>query len=338
MASIIACALSLFIVTSGFGTVAFVPSFKLCRRSILLKNRLSMSSTETYMDVMSKAASQAMNKEIKLKSTSGGGFSGGGGASTSAVMDQDGNKYFVKSSSGGFDMLKAEYFGVKEIFETHTIRVPQPVAFGKYQSRAFVIFEYLEFTGSGSQFELGQKLAKMHRSISDKGFGFQIDNSCGATPQPNGWMDDWANFWDTHRLGHMLRLTGDAALSTERVQELRGKTRELLSHKPVPSLVHGDLWGGNKAFCRDGGKVVPVIFDPATYYGDREVDVAMTYLFGGYNNDFYRGYESEWPLPEGHERRRTVYNLYHILNHEVLFGGGYLRQAQGMISQILRND
>ncbi|KAL7579408.1 hypothetical protein ACA910_014077 [Epithemia clementina (nom. ined.)] len=234
-------------------------------------------------------------------------------------------------------MLRAEYLGIKEMFETRTIRVPEPIAFGEYKNKKFVLFEYLDFKGSGSQYELGQKLAQMHRSVSQNcSFGFHVDNTCGATPQPNSWISDWADFWDTHRLGHMLRLTGNAGLSDAKIQELRKKTRELLSHKPQPSLVHGDLWGGNKGFCRDGDKVVPVIFDPATYYGDREVDVAMTYLFGGFNGDFYEGYEEEWPLPPGHEQRRTIYNLYHILNHEVLFGGMYLRQAQGMIDQILR--
>ena len=257
-------------------------------------------------------------------------------SSTSAVLDQDGNKYFVKAASGEYDMLRAEYLGIKEMYETQTIRVPQPIAFGQHNNRAFVIFEYLEFTGAGSQYELGMQVAKMHRSMSDKGFGFHIDNTCGATPQPNGWMDDWADFWEERRLGHMLRLTNDAGLSAEKVKELKSKTRELLSHEPGPSLVHGDMWGGNKGFVKDNGNTVPTIFDPATYYGDREVDVAMTYVFGGYNSDFYEGYESEWPLPAGHEKRRTVYNLYHILNHEVLFGGGYLRQAQGMIQQILR--
>ena len=162
-------------------------------------------------------------------------------------------------------MLRAEYLGVKEMFETHTIRVPQPIAFGEFKNKAFVIFEYLEFKGSGSQYELGQKLAQMHRSVSDIGFGFHVDNTCGATPQPNSWMEDWADFWDTHRLGHMLRLTGNAGLGETKIEELRKKTRELLSHKPQPSLVHGDLWGGNKGFCKDGDKVVPVIFDPATY-------------------------------------------------------------------------
>ena len=86
-----------------------------------------------------------------------------------------------------------------------------------------------------------------------------------------------------------LKLTGNAGLDKDKVEKLRAKTRELLSHDPGPSLVHGDLWGGNKSFCKDGGKVKPVIFDPATYYGDREVDVAMTYVFGGFNNDFYEG-------------------------------------------------
>jgi len=103
---------------------------------------------------------------------------------------------------------------------------------------------------------------------------------------------------DTHRLGHMLKLTGNAGLSQKEVDQLRQKTRELLSHNPQPSLLHGDLWGGNKGFCKKDGKTIPVIFDPATYYGDREADVAMTYVFGGFSSDFYKGYESEWPLPE----------------------------------------
>ena len=99
-------------------------------------------------------------------------------------------------------------------------------------------------------------------------------------------------------------------------------------------------WGGNKGSCRDAqndGRSIPCIFDPATYYGDREADVAMTYLFGGFTGEFYDGYESEWPLPAGHENRRTVYNLYHILNHDVLFGGGYINQARGMIDKILKS-
>lgn len=289
---------------------------------------LSMSSSGegTLMDAMSASISKAFDREVKLQPTSGAGASGGGGAYTSAVLDPEtGTKYFIKSaglSSGGGKMLRAEYLGVKEMAQTDTIKVPNPVAYGEGgpSNSAFVIFEYLQFTGGGSGYELGKQLAKMHRSVSpdNKGFGFHVDNTIGATPQPNlPWKENWADFWDTHRLGHMLKLCQNAGYSDKDIEELRAKTKELLSHNPAPSLIHGDLWGGNKGYAKIGetGDIVPVIFDPATYYGDREADIAMTYVFGGFGSDFYEGYEDEWPLPEGHEKRRTVYNLYHILNH-----------------------
>jgi len=291
------------------------------------------------MEALSEAATASLGRTVRLQSTVGGGASGGGGASTTAVLDPETNtKYFVKAARNGAKMLNAEYEGVKAMSQTNTIRCPRPVATGEYMGTAFCIFEYLEFCGGGSQYELGQQLARMHRATSSQGFGFVVDNTIGATPQPNlPWKDTWIDFYLEHRLGHMLRLTGNAGLVEDKIQDLMQKTKELLSHNPPPSLLHGDLWGGNKGFCKgDDGTPVPVIFDPATYYGDREADVAMTYLFGGFNSDFYSGYEDEWSLPEGHQQRRTVYNLYHILNHEVLFGGGYLRQAQGMIDQILR--
>lgn len=311
----------------------------------------------TFLDTVSAAASDSLGREIHLKPTTGGGASGGGGATTDALLDPETNtKYFIKSARNGYSMLRAEYEGVKAMADTSTIRVPAPIAFGKHEespsiSRAFCLFEYLEFCGGGSggQFELGVMLAKMHqKGISpntDAPFGFPVDNTIGATFQPNlPWHDNWADFWDVLRLGHMLNLTDNVGMPKEKIELLRQKTRELLALEArggdpvVASIVHGDLWGGNKGFVKDPavkGGIAPTIFDPASYYGDREVDVAMTYLFGGFNSDFYDGYESVWPLSEGHEKRRTVYNLYHILNHDVLFGGGYIRQAQGMIQQIL---
>ena len=208
---------------------------------------LDMASS-TMMDAMSQAVSKSLGKTVSLEPASGGGYSGGGGASTSAVIDPETNtKYFCKSAGGGHDMLQAEYLGVKEMADTHTIQVPTPVAFGDGPNNvAFVVFEYLDFCGGGSQYELGVQLAKMHRCVSENGkYGFRVDNTIGATPQPNlPWMDDWADFWDTHRLGHMLKLTGDAGMSKTDIEKLRAKTRELLSHKPEPSLLHGDLWGG----------------------------------------------------------------------------------------------
>jgi fructosamine-3-kinase len=270
--------------------------------TILPRRSFSSRSMSSMVDAMSEAISKSLGRTIHLKPASGGGFSGGGGASTSAVVDPETNtKYFVKSARGGHDMLKAEYLGVKEMSETQTIKVPKPIAFGDGPGNAaFVIFEYLDFCGVGSGKELGVQLAMMHRCVSENGkFGFHVDSTIGATPQPNlPWIDDWGEFWDKHRLGHMLKLTNNAGLSDKEVEQLRTKTRQLLSHEPQPSLLHGDLWGGNKSYAKVDGKVVPVIFDPATYYGDREADVAMTFLFGGFGADFYEGYESEWPLPE----------------------------------------
>ena len=304
----------------------------------------SIYTGDNLLDSMSKACTASLGREVILKHAVGGGASGGGGASISAAVNEStGTKFFIKSASvsgGGNKMLHAEYLGVKEMDKTNTIKVPKPITYGEHHGPgrdvAFVVFEYLEFCGGGSGYELGQNLAKMHRCFHQK-YGFHIDNTIGATPQPNlPWKDTWADFWDEHRLGHMLTLTHNAGLNNDTVTKLRVKTRELLSHNPQSSLIHGDLWGGNKSFAKVDGKVVPVIFDPAAYYGDREADVAMTYVFGGFGSDFYQGYEYEWPLPEGHQQRRTVYNLYHILNHDVLFGGMYRRQAQGMIDQILK--
>jgi protein-ribulosamine 3-kinase len=302
-------------------------------------------SAETYIETVSRAVSQALGRNVVLQPARGGGAAGGGGATTSALQDQDGTKYFVKSAIHGQDMLHAEYLADQYMAATKAIRVPTPVAYGVHTAsqRAFAVFEYLEFCGGGSQYELGQELARMHRHVAPNGkFGFDVDNTIGATFQPNlPWKTSWADFWDEHRLGHMLKLTDDAGFDAAKITKLRQITREILSHQPAPSLLHGDLWGGNKGFCRqiagdDASRAVPCIFDPASYYGDREADVAMTHLFGGFSSNFYQGYESEWPLPPGHEQRRTVYNLYHILNHEVLFGGGYRNQARGMIEKILR--
>jgi fructosamine-3-kinase len=236
------------------------------------KSEKSAAPPTTYMQALSRAASEALQRPVQLEAARGGGASGGGGATTSAVREvgnDNDQKYFVKSAVGGSDMLRAEYLGVKAMHETHTVRVPRPIAFGEFQNRAFVIFEHLDFCGGGSQYELGQQLAKMHLASLQDTFGFDVDNTIGATPQPNlPWHSNWADFWDEHRLGHMLRLTDNAGgyYSSDKIETLRQKTRELLSqHKPRASLVHGDLWGGNKGFCRDGDKIVPVIFDPATY-------------------------------------------------------------------------
>ncbi len=167
-------------------------------------------------------------------------------------------------------------------------------------------------------------------------FGFSQDNFIGTTPQPNAWANDWITFWREQRLGFQLQLAEQNGYGGK-LQTLGEKLLGALplfftGYTPQPSLLHGDLWGGNHAFLADG---TPVVFDPAPYYGDRECDIAMTELFGGYPTDFYAAYRAAYPLDVGYATRRDLYNLYHILNHANLFGGGYAKQAEQMMQSLL---
>ncbi|MGB8408842.1 MAG: fructosamine kinase family protein, partial [Gallionella sp.] len=177
------------------------------------------------------------------------------------------------------------------------------------------------------------------RSGAPSRFGFDHDNFIGTTPQPNGWKNNWIDFWRENRLGFQLRLAAQNGYGGQ-LQDLGVRLLDALpvffnSYTPQPSLLHGDLWGGNHAYLPDG---TPVIFDPATYYGDRECDLAMTELFGGYSAEFYAAYRAAYPPDAGYAVRRDLYNLYHVLNHANLFGGGYARQAEQMMQKLLASS
>ena len=164
-------------------------------------------------------------------------------------------------------------------------------------------------------------------------FGWDRNNAIGSTAQINNWTADWAEFWTEHRIGYQLQLAKRRGGNFSQGETLLAAIPKLLEgYKPQPSLVHGDLWGGNASVTAAGE---PVIFDPAAYWGDREVDIAMTELFGGFSPAFYRGYNEVWLLDSGYEKRKMLYNLYHILNHFNLFGGSYESQANQMIDRIL---
>jgi fructosamine-3-kinase len=181
---------------------------------------------------------------------------------------------------------------------------------------------------------LGQQLAHLHRASAAR-FGWHRDNTIGATPQPNPWTESWIEFWRTQRLAFQLQLAarnGHTGGLQRRGEQLLVRLDALLAHDPARSLLHGDLWGGNAAATAAGE---PVLFDPACYYGDRETDLAMTELFGGFAPAFYSEYRAAWPLDAGYGARRDLYNLYHVLNHLNLFGGGYRAQAEGMIERLL---
>ncbi|MEM9266895.1 MAG: fructosamine kinase family protein [Cyanobacteria bacterium P01_F01_bin.13] len=261
----------------------------------------------------------------------------GGGCINQAYGLSDGDTtFFIKlNQASNLAMFEAELAGLKEMYNSQTIRVPQPVCCGLAGANSFIAMEWLELGSRGGEAwaTMGQNLATMHRTSSDLGFGWHRANTIGETHQPNDWQDSWLTFWRDQRLGYQFRLAKRRGGSFPQQQMLLEVLPELLAgHDPMPSLVHGDLWSGNAAVTMAGE---PVIFDPATYYGDREVDLAMTELFGSFPSAFYEAYESAYPLSAGYPTRKILYNLYHILNHFNLFGGGYAAQANRMIQQLL---
>lgn len=262
---------------------------------------------------------------------------GGGSINESHRLDgMDGRSYFLKLNQSQYaSMLAAEAAGLGAIATTRTIRIPQVIAQGSAVGWAFLVLEHLDLRSRGDERLLGTQLAALHRCTAER-FGFAQDNFLGTTPQPNDWKDDWITFWRECRLGHQLQLAERKGHAGE-LQALGARLLDALpaffeGYTPQPCLLHGDLWGGNHGFLADG---TPVIFDPAVYFGDRECDLAMTELFGGYGTGFYAAYRATWPLHEGYAVRRELYNLYHVLNHANLFGGGYARQAENMMRGLL---
>lgn len=260
------------------------------------------------------------------------------------IEDKDGTSYFLKLNAVRHHPLPsawlrtgfiAEAAGLSAIAATGTVRVPCPVTQGCADGLSYLALEHLDLHPHGDAKALGAQLATLHRN-SAPAFGFAQDNFIGSTAQPNSWSQDWIGFWRERRLGHQLELATRNGYGGE-LQRAGADLLDVLpaffdGYTPQPSLLHGDLWGGNHAYLADG---TPVIFDPACYYGDRECDLAMTELFGGFSADFYTAYTAAWPLDTGYTTRRDLYNLYHILNHANLFGGSYVKQAAHLIQRLL---
>lgn len=176
---------------------------------------------------------------------------------------------------------------------------------------------------SGHMAALGRGLARLHRQRHDR-YGLDRDNYIGLSPQPNRWSDDWGSFFADHRLGYQIGRIRDARVRDEFATALQRHRFALVAflndHCQHPSLLHGDLWSGNVLFDREG----PWLIDPAVYYGDREADLAMTEMFGGFGSGFYRAYDQVYPRTVAYPRKRALYNFYHYLNHYNLFGASYL--------------
>ena len=247
-------------------------------------------------------------------------------------------KYFVKKgNSTSLSIFEAEAEILEEISNLDAISVPKVMTIGIADEFAYLILEWLDLAPLSykAAAKLGEGLSVIHRTTAEQ-FGWHCDNTIGLTPQINRQSSEWIDFWKKNRLGFQLKLAANNGY-VGRLQELGQQLLEDCSvlfsgYRPVPSLLHGDLWHGNAA-CINGDQ--PVIYDPAGYYGDREADLAMATLFGGFPQSFFSAYEASWPLDAGYQVRREFYNIYHLLNHLNLFGGSYLHQTEKAMEAVL---
>ncbi len=265
----------------------------------------------------------------------------------------DGRRLFAKTNgAASLPILEAEAEGLRALAAAAGEagpRVPVPLACGLAGSSAVLVLPWLDLAQGRSAAHgprwrrLGAALAELHRHSLTRtcvaedrpgeAFGWPRDNVIGSFPQRNGWEEDWAQFFVERRLAPQLEHLASGGHPLRRAAPLLERTGQWLgAHRPAPCLVHGDLWSGNAAITRDGQGV---IFDPAVHRGDREVDLAMARLFGGFPEAFFEGYQNTWPLPSGHRSRRELYNLYHLLNHANLFGGSYVGQSQACLDALL---
>ena len=281
---------------------------------------------------------------------------------------ESGRAYFVKTSLGRDDrMFKTEAAGLAALAAAaassgSSLVIPKPLHAGPLpggRGGSFIVMEHLDLGGGGkglSQEELGVALARLHLAPpplphqasssssppSSPRFGFEVDNFIGGTPQPNGWSDSWVDFFREKRLKHMLSLVGRPGTEIDRMgSKLCDNLERLFDDVDggagvSPSLIHGDLWSGNVATVRTGSETSAwSILDPAPYFGHHEAEFGMSWC-AGFGPGFWKGYRSVLPEAPGFKRRRPLYELYHILNHAVLFGSGYLGQAEGLLRTLTR--
>ena len=263
---------------------------------------------------------------------------GGGSIHASWRIGDGRREFFVKTGASRINpMFIAEAAGLQALAVTATARTPAVICRGVSDSTAFLVLEALDLAPldreSGAR--LGEALARMHRVKGDS-YGWTGDNFIGATPQINATHPSWPHFFGDRRLRPQLQLALANGMDKALVAKGMGIVERLgglfLEYRPQPSLLHGDLWSGNAGALADD---TPALFDPACYWGDRETDIAMAELFGGFPTSFFVAYRATWPLDRDYERRKPLYNLYHVLNHYNLFGGAYLGQAQRMIERLL---
>ena len=259
---------------------------------------------------------------------------GGGSINEAYKIDTSDGLYFVKKNSARLfpQMFQKEIKGINIIGKTNEIIVPQIVCSGEIDNVTFLIMKHIQSGITGHNFwdDFGKKLASLHK-YTDDFFGLDHDNYIGSLIQRNNKHDNWYDFFREERLEFqvkMARNNGQAGVDIVKgFERFYGRLESIFPKEP-PALLHGDLWSGNYMINENGE---PVLIDPAVYFGHREMDLAMTKLFGGFDKQFYQGYNKQYPLEKGWESRMEYCNLYPLMVHVNLFGGSYLQSVKSII-------
>ena len=250
-----------------------------------------------------------------------------GGCINNAIkINTNKGDFFVKwNTNSKANMFQSEYHGLKVLKDTNTIRIPNVLCFDD----DFLILEFIPPSNPNNAFweVFGQKLALMHKQTHSK-FGLDFDNYIGSLHLDNTQNKNWTEFFIQNRLQAQLSIGNFSGTLLSDFDKLFQKLPNLFPNER-PALLHGDLWSGN--FLAKNGDT-PMLIDPAIYYGNREMDIAMSKLFGGFNSDFYFAYNEIHPLENGWEERIQICNLYPLLVHVNLFGGSYRNQVKNILS------
>lgn len=261
---------------------------------------------------------------------------GGGCINQAACASTSLGDFFIKwNYADSFPgMFEAEAKGLELLASANAIKVPQVIGTGQVNDQSYIVQEYIKGSMRVPDFyrQFGQKLAQVHKTTNHS-FGLDHHNYIGSLPQYNHYHHKWTEFFIEERLKPQLKMARDSgAVSEKHARQFDQLFHQLDGFFPdeQPALVHGDLWGGNHIVDSIGE---PCILDPAVYFGHRETDVAFTHMFGGFDKRFYEGYNQVYPLQEGFEERIDVYNLYPLMVHVNLFGGGYLASVESILKR-----
>jgi len=289
--------------------------------------------TPSFLRSFEVVLGQKLNKKIHVRRVTP---LSGGSINLAAKLDTTAGVFFLKANDAMKypGMFEKEASGLEKLSSTNTITIPQVIMAGETQDQSFLVLEFIEGRARQSDFwtSFGTSLALLHKNYGNH-FGFEEDNFIGSLRQSNKQHATWINFFIEERLERQLKLAmSGGSMTSDDEKSFSQLYRRLEDLIPIeaPSLIHGDLWSGNFITGKDGHAC---LIDPAVYYGHREMDLAMSRLFGGFDADFYEAYQQESPLEAGFEDRVDIHNLYPLMVHVNLFGGGYVGQVRSILKR-----